>query len=128
MLPTPAIAPAIACVVETGTPRCEQNSTENAAPVSAQKPLRGLSRVSRPPMVRTMRQPPLSVPSAIAEYDAISTQYGTWNSWMNLPVNSTPVMMPAVFCASFEPCERLNAAAESNCSLRKYLSMRDGLD
>src|SRR5262252_6811831 len=47
---------------------------------------------------------------------------------MYFDVNNTPVITPAVFCASFEPWERLNAAAESNCSLRKYLSMRDGLD
>ena len=38
-----------------------------AAPVSAQKPLRGCSRVSLVPMVRTMRQPPLIVPSPMAE-------------------------------------------------------------
>ena len=29
-------------------------------------------------------------------------------------VKSTPVIRPAVFCASLEPWERLNAAAESN--------------
>ena len=49
----------------------------SAAPVSAQNPLRGFSRVSRPPMVRTILQPPLIVPSAIAEYEAINTQLGT---------------------------------------------------
>src|ERR1041384_6334842 len=106
MLPTPAMAPAIACVVDTGTPRCVEISPDAAAPVSAQKPLRGLSRVRRPPMVRTMRHPPLSVPSAIAEYDAISTHVGTSKARRYLEVYSTPVMMPAVFCASFEPCER----------------------
>src|SRR5215208_3995518 len=37
-------------------------------------------------------------------------------------------MMPAVFCASFEPCVKLNAAADRSWSLRKYLSMRDGLE
>ena len=36
--------------------------------------------------------------------------------------------MPAVFCASFEPCERLNAAAERSCSLRKYLSILEGVE
>jgi len=66
MLPTPAIAPAIACVVETGTPKWEHKNTDIAAPVSAQKPLRGLRRVSRPPIVRTMRHPPLSVPRPMA--------------------------------------------------------------
>ena len=37
-------------------------------------------------------------------------------------------MMPAVFCASLEPCARLNAAAETNWSLRKYLSILDGVE
>ena len=36
MLPTPAIAPAIACVVETGVPIYVESSTLAAAPVSAQ--------------------------------------------------------------------------------------------
>jgi hypothetical protein len=34
--------------------------------VSAQKPLRSLRRASFPPMVCTMRHPPLSVPNAMA--------------------------------------------------------------
>jgi len=38
-----------------------------------------------------------------------------------------PAISPAVFCASLEPCERLNAAADSNWNLRKYLSIFDGL-
>src|SRR5439155_1987407 len=63
MLPTPAMAPAIACVVETGWPRYVEIRTATAAPVSAQNPLRGFRRVRRPPMVRTIRQPPLMVPN-----------------------------------------------------------------
>src|SRR6266536_5872145 len=105
-----------------------ESSTLAAAPVSAQNPLRGFSRVSRPPIVRTIRHPPLIVPSAIAEYDANSTQFGTSNFAMYFDAISTPVIMPAVFCASFDPCAKLNAAAESNCSLRKYLSIRDGVE
>src|SRR5262249_21931471 len=82
MLPTPAIAPAIACVVETGSPRCVEIRTAAAAPVSAQNPLRGLSRVRRPPMVRTIRHPPLRVPRPIAAYAAISTQLGMVNDFV----------------------------------------------
>src|SRR5207248_2100668 len=74
MLPTPAIAPAIACVVDTGVPNSVERNTAKAAPVSAQNPLRGFSLVSRAPIVRTIRHPPLNVPNAIAEYEAISTQ------------------------------------------------------
>src|ERR1700722_10947341 len=58
MEPTPAIAPAMAWVLETGSPSQVAKRIEIAAPVSAQKPLRGWSRVSLVPMVRTMRQPP----------------------------------------------------------------------
>jgi hypothetical protein len=51
-----------------------------AAPVSAQKPVRGFSFVSRLPIVWTIRQPPKNVPSAIAAWAARITQTGTLNS------------------------------------------------
>src|ERR1039458_9471045 len=54
MLPTPAIAPAIGCVVETGGPSRVASNTAFAAPVPAQTPLRGRGRVSLPPIVRTI--------------------------------------------------------------------------
>src|SRR5690348_10608508 len=79
--PTPAIAPAIACVLETGRPSQVAKRMEMAAPVSAQKPLRGFSLVSLVPMVRTIRQPPLKVPRAIAVLDAAITQVGTLKSF-----------------------------------------------
>jgi len=47
ILPTPAMAPAMACVVKTGRPKWVASRTAPAAPVSAQNPLRGLRRVSR---------------------------------------------------------------------------------
>ena len=34
----------------------------------------------REPIVWTIRQPPISVPSAIAAWQVITTQNGTWNS------------------------------------------------
>jgi hypothetical protein len=37
------------------------------------------------PMVWTMRQPPISVPSAMAVWQAITTQNGTWNSPVSWP-------------------------------------------
>src|ERR1700722_16523250 len=73
--PTPAMAPAVTCVVETG--RCAYsvaNRIEIAAAVSAQNPLRGFRRVRREPMVCTIRQPPESVPSAMAVYAEKMTQ------------------------------------------------------
>ena len=119
MLPTPAMAPAIACVVETGSPMLVAINTAPAAPVSAQNPLRGLSRVRRVPMVRTIRQPPLSVPSPMAVPAARITHTGMSKLFWNPLATSTPVTIPIVFCASFDPWERLNEAADTNCSLRK---------
>ena len=52
-----------------------------APPVSAQKPCIGVSLVIRKPMVRTIRQPPIKVPSAIEAWHASTTQNGTENSW-----------------------------------------------
>jgi hypothetical protein len=57
--------PAIACVVETGSPRCFASVMAPAAPVLAQRPVRGLSRVRRLPIVWTMRQPPLNFPRCV---------------------------------------------------------------
>src|SRR5665213_2586595 len=64
--PTPAIAPAMAWVVETGRPRKVGKRIEMAAPVSAQKPPHGLRRVRPEPMVLTIFQPPLMVPRLMA--------------------------------------------------------------
>ena len=78
MVPTPAIEPRDDV---RGGDRLVNGQVakrmEMAAAVSAQKPLRGLSRVRRPPMVCTMRQPPLSVPRAMAAWAARITQTGT---------------------------------------------------
>jgi len=75
--PTPAMAPVITCVVETPTPSAVAVRMEMAEPSSAQKPLRGLRRVMRPPMVCTMRQPPDMVPRPIAAPAERMTQVGT---------------------------------------------------
>ena len=48
-------------------------------PVSAQKPPMGCSFVRLWPIVLTMRQPPNIVPSAIAAWQASTTQNGTGN-------------------------------------------------
>src|SRR5438105_9331460 len=64
--PTPAIAPVIVCVVETGIPAAVAPNNVIAPAVSAQKPPTGRSFVIFDPIVWTIRQPPDSVPSAIA--------------------------------------------------------------
>ena len=64
--PTPTIAPVIVCVVLTGTPKRVAVNSEIAPAVSAANPPTGCSRVIFDPIVWMMRQPPDSVPSAIA--------------------------------------------------------------
>ncbi len=71
------IAPVIVWVVDTGTPSQVAANNVIEPPVSAQKPCIGVSRVILEPMVFTMRQPPASVPAAIAIWQAMTTQNGT---------------------------------------------------
>jgi hypothetical protein len=75
--PTPMIDPVMVCVVETGTPKYVATNKVTAPPASAQNPCIGVSRVIFEPMVLTMRQPPIRVPSPIAIWQAMTTQYGT---------------------------------------------------
>jgi len=56
-----------------------------APPVSAQKPCIGVSLVILRPMGRTMREPPISVPSAIEAWQASTPQYGTENALPGCP-------------------------------------------
>ena len=52
---------------------------DNAAPVYAQYPPRGLNLVSRVPMVRTIRHPPLMVPNPMTACAERITHMGTLN-------------------------------------------------
>ena len=79
------MAPVMVCVVETGTPSQVAMNSVAAPPVSAQKPCIGVSLVIRRPMVRTIRQPPIRVPSAIAAWHDSTTQNGTENSVPRCP-------------------------------------------
>ncbi|MNY68787.1 hypothetical protein D3C86_2066100 [compost metagenome] len=71
------MAPVIVWVVETGMPSHVAPNSVSAPPVSAQKPCIGFSRVIFDPIVWTIRQPPNSVPSAMADWQEITTQKGT---------------------------------------------------
>src|SRR4051812_50037573 len=64
--PTPAIAPVIVWVVETGMPINVAPNKVQAPAVSAQNPPTGRSLVIFDPIVCTMRQPPDKVPRAMA--------------------------------------------------------------
>ena len=67
----------IVWVVLTGTPRLVAISTVIPPAVSAQNPPNGRSFVIREPIVFTIRQPPIAVPSAIAMCAASTIQSGT---------------------------------------------------
>src|SRR4051812_26944216 len=127
--PTPTMAPVMVCVVETGTPSQVAMNSVAAPPVSAQKPCIGVSFVMRNPMVRTMRQPPIRVPIAIAAWHDSTTQNGTENSVPRWPCeyNST-AMMPMVFCASLPPWPSEYSEAETNCRMRKARSTANGVE
>src|SRR5579863_1668687 len=75
--PTPIIEPVTVWVVDTGMPRKVAKNRSAAPALEAQQPCTGVSRVIFEPTVLTMRQPPISVPSAIAIWHTITTQNGT---------------------------------------------------
>ena len=126
----------IVWVVETGIPASDVPINVSAAPDSAQKPLNGLSFVIRLPIVRTMRQPPVSVPRAMAAWavrmiqTGISLRSDRYMKWKRDEVSaktafdatSRPAMMPIVFCASLAPCASEYVAAEASCARRNQRS------
>src|SRR5882757_3831618 len=123
------MAPVMVWVVETGTPRKVAANSVAAPPVSAQNPCIGVSLVIRKPMVRTMRQPPIRVPSAIAAWHDSTTQNGTENSAPRWPCEySSTAMMPMVFCASLPPWPSEYSDAETNCRIRKARSTANGVE
>src|SRR4029077_12118282 len=105
--PTPMIAPVIVWVVDTGMPASVAPIRVTAPAVSAQKPPIGCSLVILVPIVLTMRQPPKSVPRAIAAWLSRMTQIGTAKLFRYPEATSRPVMIPIVFWASLPPCPRL---------------------
>src|SRR4029078_714744 len=91
-----------------------------APPVSAQKPCIGVSFVIRSPMVRTIRQPPINVPIAIAGGQDQHAQNGMKKSAPRWPCEySSTAMMPMVFCASLPPWPSEYIEADTNCRMRK---------
>src|SRR3954447_9830689 len=127
--PTPTMAPVMVWVVDTGTPRKVAANSVAAPPVSAQNPCIGVSLVILKPMVRTMRQPPIKVPSAIAAWHDSTTQNGTEKCSPRWPCeyNST-AMMPMVFCASLPPWPSEYSDAEANCRMRNARSTANGVE
>src|SRR5882724_8373412 len=89
----------------------------------------GVRRVIRKPMVRTIRQPPISVPSAIAVWHASTTQNGISKWSLRWPCEySSTAMMPMVFCASLPPWPSEYSDAETNCRMRKARSTVNGVE
>src|SRR4051812_48051 len=123
------MAPVMVCVVDTGTPRKVAANSVAAPPVSAQNPCIGVNLVIRKPMVRTILQPPINVPSAIAAWHASTTQNGTENCAPRWPCEySSTAMMPMVFCASLPPCPSEYSEAETNCRMRNARSTANGVE
>src|SRR6201999_866686 len=123
------MAPVMVWVVETGTPSAVAMNSVAAPPVSAQKPCIGVNFVIRSPMVRTIRQPPISVPSAIDAWQASTTQNGTEKCAPRCPCEySSTAMMPMVFCASLPPWPSEYSDAEANCRIRKARSTANGVE
>ena len=77
LAPTPTMAPVIVCVVDTGMPACDVKNSVAAAADSAATPPTGWRRVIFEPIVFTIRQPPVSVPSAMAVCADSTTHSGT---------------------------------------------------
>ena len=75
VIPTPMILPVIVCVVETGTPKCSVKYNVIAPDVSAATPSNGVTLVILEPIVLTIFQPPLKVPSAITTKLANGTHH-----------------------------------------------------
>src|SRR6267142_6275294 len=123
------MAPVMVWVVETGTPSQVAMNRVAATPVSAQNPCIGVSLVILRPMVRTIRQPPIRVPSAIAAWHDNTTQNGTskWSPRYPCEKSST-AMMPMVFCASLPPWPSEYSDAETNCRIRKARSTAKGVE
>src|SRR5215216_2010472 len=130
--PTPTIEPVIVCVVETGVPVSVTYASVSAAALSAQKPPTGFSLVIFVPIVCTMRQPPDSVPNAMAACAESTTVVGIGGKLpsglyaipQTPPAVSTAVMIPIVFWASLPPWPNEKAAAEKSCPRLKILSTR----
>src|SRR6266511_2145976 len=119
VVPTPTIAPVMVWVVETGIPAWAVKNRVKAAASSALIPETGLSLVIREPMVWTIRHPPNSVPKPMAVCADSTTHSGTDAVFATTPFAiSRARITPIVFCASFAPWPRLNAAAETNCARR----------
>src|SRR5690625_3272531 len=137
--PTPMIDVDTQCVVDTGMPKADAAKITSAPLVSATKPLMGCSLTILWPSVLMMRQPPPAVPAAITSAHRITTQVGMakppladsgmrrnsshCGKSFNVPAAVAPAnaraTIPMVFCASFMPCDRPMAAADSNCDLPK---------
>lgn len=64
--PDPIIEPVMVCVVLTGTFKCSVKYNVKAPAVSAVTPSNGVTLVILEPIVFTIFQPPLNVPTAIA--------------------------------------------------------------
>ena len=124
--PTPMIHAVMAWVVETGNPQWAANCRTVVPEVWAENPSAAVRWTIREPTVRMIRLPPAKVPSPMTMAQASLTQVGTAGVLISRSVKSAKVMMPMVFWASFNPCERAMPLADNSCSDRKLRLTRPG--
>ena len=97
----------------TGAPNMDAPAMTSEAEVSAAKPCTGSSLKILCPMVLTIFQPPMAVPSAIKAAQRHLTQRGTAIVSISLKMKRARVITPIVFWASFIPWLVAMNAAES---------------
>src|SRR4051794_4047782 len=125
--PAPKIEPVHTCVVDNGRPRWVEARITAALVVSALKPWTGWMSLTRLPRVRMIRQPPMYVPSPIADPAATTTQDGGGEPGASMPaVIRVNVITPMVFCASLVPWARASFDAETRWPTWKPRVTRPG--
>jgi len=116
MLPTPIIAVEMMWVVLTGNPKWEAVRIMLADAISTENPWIGFIFITFELIVLMILHPPVIVPKARVAAQAHITQRGISKTWplMTPAVINDKVMIPIVFCASFEPWLKAKNPDENN--------------
>ena len=86
-IPTPVTPPMVHCVVETGIPKYEANTTDNDVESSMTNPRDGLNLVRRYPIEMMTLYPRMAKPATIPKPPINNTHFGTGESLVNTPVS-----------------------------------------
>ena len=117
------------CVVDSGSPRWVEDRITAVLVVSAVKPWIRWMSLTRRPSVRMIRQPPMYVPSPIANAADRTTQNGGGEPGARMPaVIRVNVITPMVFCASLVPWASATMDAETRWATLKPPLILPGSD